>query len=115
MVLLVLLLPRPGLRAVGDLLRAISFYLAGILLHAGELIAVGDVVFLRPVADLLLDRRLAVSRIGVVAQDLQSAFAVFLFQFLEEVGHRPGVISCAIHNDRAGGIGLRFVSARIFH
>src|SRR6476646_431246 len=88
MVLPVLLFPRSGLGAVGNLLRAIGFYFAGILFHAGELAAVGGVVFRGPVAHFLLDRLLPISGIRVVAQQLWSAFAVFLFQLLEGIGHR---------------------------
>src|SRR6476646_11244013 len=60
MILLVLLFPRAGFCAVGDLLCAISFQLARILLHAGEFTAVGNIVLGRPVLNLFLNRRLAV-------------------------------------------------------
>src|SRR6476661_10057585 len=111
MVLPVLLLPRSGLCAVGDFLRAIGLRLHGILLHTGELAAVGGVIFRRPVPHFLLYCLLPIAGIWMVAQQLRSAFAVFLFQLQEEIGHRLGVVYCAIHDDRAGGIGLGFIRA----
>src|SRR5260221_13527863 len=102
MILSILLLPLARLRDVGNLLRGVGFYFAGILLHLGKLGAVGDVVFRRPVPYFLLDRLLAVAGIRMVAEQLRSTFAVFLFQLLKKVGHRLRVISRAIHNDGAG-------------
>ncbi len=77
----------------------------------GKLGAVGGVILRRPVAYFLLDRLLPIPGIRVVAQQLRSAFAVFLFQLLKEICHRLRVISRAIHNDCAGCIGLGFIAA----
>src|SRR5579864_5241358 len=61
MVLPVLLLPRSGLCAVGDFLRAIGLRLHGVLLYLGKLAAVGGVVVRRPVPHFMLDCLLPIS------------------------------------------------------
>ena len=60
--------------------------------------------------DLFLDGLLAIARIRVIAEPLRR-IAALGFEGLEEIGKGLGVVTGFVKDDRAYGVGLRFVGA----
>ena len=56
--------------------------------------------------DLVLDVRDSISGIGVIAEELRSAAAAFLFKLCEEPRQFDRVIACVVHHVGAEQIGL---------
>src|SRR5258706_9254027 len=98
-----------------DLLRRKSSHAAHPGFDLPELRAVLLVVPPRQGADLLRHRLRAIAWIGVVAQELRSAWAALLFQLAEEIRHGLRVIARIMHDVCTYEIGLALRLSGILH
>ena len=86
---------------------------ASVRTDAGELWTIRFVILWRPVAYFVLDGRLAVTGVGVIAQELRAVLGSGL-QFSKEVSQRHGIVLGFPQNNGAECVSLRFVFSRVF-
>jgi len=77
--------------------------------------AILDIILCRPVSDLLLNRLLAISGIGVRTEKFRGRCSGLRSHRLEEINHGLRVVAGLVEDHRANRVGLRFVVARVLH